>query len=77
MPVVVVDHLLSFIHATVADLDGIAAEDFSKLVIFREVFVYQGDGFMIDIGVDIFAEKRVVPKVLRCLFLHLAVVIGS
>ena len=35
MPVVVVDNLLSVNHATVADLDGIAAEDFSKLVIFR------------------------------------------
>ena len=62
MPVVVVDNLLSVIHATVANLDGIVAEDISKLVIFREVFVYQGDGFMIDISVDIFAEWRVVPK---------------
>ena len=62
MPVAVVDNLLSVIHASVADLDGIAAEDFSKLVIFREVFVYQGDGFMIDISADIFAEWRVVPK---------------
>ena len=76
MAVVVVDNLLSVIHATVADLDGIAAEDFSKFVIFREVFFHQGDGFMIDIGVDIFAKWRVVPMVLRCLFLHLAVVIG-
>ena len=76
MPVVVVDNLLSVIYASVADLDGIVAEDFSRLVIFREVFVYQGDGFMIDIGVDIFAKWRVVPMVLRCLFLHLAVVIG-
>ena len=37
---VVVDNLLSVFHATVTDLDGIAVEDFSDLVIFREVFVY-------------------------------------
>ena len=28
-----------FMHATVADLDGIAIEDFSEFVVFREVFV--------------------------------------
>ena len=37
--VVVVDNLFSVIHATVADLDGIAVEDFSEFVLFREVFV--------------------------------------
>ena len=58
----VVDHLLSVINAAVTDLDGIAVQDFSELVIFREVFVYRGDGFMTDISVDIFAEWRVVPK---------------
>ena len=31
----VVDNLFSVIHATVAYLDGIAVEDFSKLVVFR------------------------------------------
>ena len=36
--VVVVDNLFSVIHATVADLDGIAVEDFSEFVLFREVF---------------------------------------
>ena len=40
MLVVVVDNLLGVIHATVADLDSIAVEDFSELVIFRKVFVY-------------------------------------
>ena len=35
----VVDHLLSVINAAVTDLDGIAVQDFSELVIFREVFV--------------------------------------
>ena len=38
--VVVVDNLFSVIHVTVADLDGIVIEDFSKLVVFKEVFVY-------------------------------------
>ena len=36
----VVDNLLCVTHATVADLDGLEVEDFSELVIFREVFVY-------------------------------------
>ena len=36
----VVDNLFSVIHATVADLDGIAVEDFSVFVLFREVFFY-------------------------------------
>ena len=35
----IVDNLLSVIHVAVADLDGVAIEDFSKLVVFREVFV--------------------------------------
>ena len=38
--VVIVDNLFSVIHATVADLDGIAIKDFSELVVFRKVFVY-------------------------------------
>ena len=38
--VVIVDNLFSVIHATVADLDGIAIKDFSELVFFRKVFVY-------------------------------------
>ena len=36
----VVDNLFSVVHATVADLDGIAVEDFFEFVLFREVFVY-------------------------------------
>ena len=36
----VVDNLFGVIHATVADLDGISVEDFSKFVVFRKVFVY-------------------------------------
>ena len=40
--VVAVDNLFSVIlviHVTVTDLDGIAVEDFSEFVLFREVFV--------------------------------------
>ena len=36
----VVDDVFSVIHATVAYLDGVAVEDFPKLVVFRKVFVY-------------------------------------
>ena len=35
-----VDDLFGVIHATVTNLDSIAIEDFSKFVVFREVFVY-------------------------------------
>jgi len=37
---VIFDDLFSVIHASVADLDGIAIEDFSELVVFRKAFVY-------------------------------------
>ena len=36
----VVDDLFRVFHAAVTDLDGVAIEDFSKLVVFREVIVY-------------------------------------
>ena len=38
--VVVVDDLFRVVHAAVADLDGIAVEDFSKLVVSWDVIVY-------------------------------------
>ena len=62
MLVVVFDNLLSVIYATVTDLDGVAVQDFSELVILREVFVYYGGESVADISVDIFAEWRVVPE---------------
>ena len=58
----VVDNLFSVIHVTVANPDAIVIEDFSELVVFGEVFVYKGEESMSDIGVDVFAEWRVVPK---------------
>ena len=36
----VVDDLFRVVHAAVTDLDGVAIEDFSKLVISREVIIY-------------------------------------
>ena len=54
--------MFSVIHATVADLDGIANEDFSNLVVFWEVFVDKGEESVTDIGVDVFAERRIVPE---------------
>ena len=60
--VVVVDNLFSVIHATVADVDGIAVEDFSKLEVFRKVLVYLGEESVSDISADVFAEWRVVPE---------------
>ena len=36
----IVGNLFSVKCAALADLDGIAIEDFSKLVVFRKVFVY-------------------------------------
>ena len=47
---------------TVADLDGIAVEDFFEFVLFREVFVYEGEESVTDVGVDVFAEWGVVPE---------------
>ena len=38
--VVIVDDLLGVVHAAVTDLDGIAVEDFSKLVVSRDMIVY-------------------------------------
>ena len=36
----IVDNLFGVIHATIADLNGIAIEDFPEFVVFGEVFVY-------------------------------------
>ena len=46
----VVDNLLSAIHAVVTDSDGITITDFSKFMVFREVFVYSGKESVSDLG---------------------------
>ena len=62
---VVVDNLLSVFHATVTDLDGIAVEDFSELVIFREVFVYKGKESVSQLKCILWLEENVsqLPRV--------------
>ena len=87
MLVVVVDNLLSVIHATVTDLDSVAVEDLSELVILREVFIYQGEESVTDIRVDIFTEWRIVPEDVvtlsvfpfssRCWFVMQSVVVSA
>ena len=52
----VVDDLFRVVHAAVTDLDGVAIEDFSKLVVSREVIVYKGKESVSDVGANIFAE---------------------
>ena len=42
----VVDNLFSVIHATVADLDGIAVEDFSELVVSQNTGTLQNSANM-------------------------------
>ena len=58
----VVDDLFRVVHAAVTDLDGVAIEDFSKLVVSREVIVYEGKESVSDVGANIFAEWGVVPE---------------
>ena len=53
--VVVVNGLLSVIHAAVADFDCVMITDSSKFVVFQEVLVYYGKESVSDIGADIFA----------------------
>ena len=59
----IVDNLLSAIHAVVTNLDDIAIEDF-----FREVFFYKHKESVSDIGADLFTECRVVPECIVPLF---------
>ncbi len=56
-----VDDLFGVAHAAVTEFDCIAVEDFPKCVVFREVFVYEGEESVSDVGADIFAEGWVVP----------------
>ena len=59
---VVVDGLLSVIHAVVAGFDRVTIEDSFKFVVFREVLVFYGKESVSDIGADIFAELGFVPE---------------
>ena len=64
----VVDDLFRVVHAAVTDLDGVAIEDFSKLVVSREVIVYKGKESVSDVGANIFAERGVVPEFVVSVF---------
>ena len=54
----VVDDLFRIVHAAVTDLDGVAIEDFSKLVVSREVIVYYGKESVSDVGVNATGTKH-------------------
>ena len=58
----VVDYLFRVVHAAVTDLDGVSVEDFSELVIFRKVLVYQGEEFVSDVDAGVLAKRRVVTE---------------
>ena len=58
----VVDDLFCAVPAAVTDLDGIAIEDFSKLVVSGEVIVYCGKESVSDVGANFFAEWGVVSE---------------
>ena len=58
----VVDYLFRVVHAAVTDLDGVSVEDFSELVIFGKVLVYQGEEFVSDVGAGVLAKRKVVPE---------------
>ena len=58
----VVDYLFRVVHAVVTDLDSVSVRDFSELVIFGKVLVYEGEEFVSDVGVGVFAKRRVVPE---------------
>ena len=58
----VVDDLLSVIHAAVTDFDCVTIKDSFKFVVFREVLVFYGKESVSDIGADIFAELGFVPE---------------
>ena len=58
----VVDNFFPFVHAAVTDLDGVSVEDFSELMIFGKVLVYEGEEFVSDVGTGVLAKRRVVPE---------------
>ena len=68
----VVIYLFRVVHAALTDVDSIAVEDFSKLVVSREVIVYKGKESVSDVGTNIFAEWGLYQSMLfRCLFFRL------
>ena len=58
----IVYYLFRVVHAAVTDLDVVSVEDFSELVIFEKVLVYQGEEFVSDVVIGVLAKRRVVPE---------------
>ena len=58
----VFDYLFRVVHAAATDLDCVSVKDFTELVIFGKVFVYQDEEFVSDVGAGVLAERRVVPE---------------
>lgn len=54
--------MFCIVHAAETDLDGVSVEDFAKLMVFREVFVYQREEFMPDVSAGVLAERWVEPE---------------
>ena len=72
----VVDGLLSVIHAAVAGFDCVTIKDSFKFVVFWEVLVFYGKESVSDIGADIFAELGVIPEYVVLLTVFLFVSYG-
>ncbi|PFX17064.1 hypothetical protein AWC38_SpisGene18638 [Stylophora pistillata] len=60
--VIFVNDLFCIVHAAVTDLDCVSVEDFSKLMVFREVFVYQYKEFMPDVSAGVLAERAATDR---------------
>ena len=60
--VVVVNDLFYIVHAAVTDLYCVSVEDFAKLMVFREVFVYQREEFIPGVSAGVLAERWVQPE---------------
>ena len=62
--VVVVNDLFCIVHAAVTDidLDCVSIEDYAKLMVLREEFVYQCEEFMPNVSAGVPAERWIVPE---------------
>ena len=58
----VVDNLFCIRHAAVADLYGITIENFSKFALVGEVFGYQGEEVVSDVGANMFGKWWIIPE---------------
>ena len=65
----VVDDLLSVIHAAVTDFDCVTIKDSLKFVVFQEMLVYSDKELVSNIGADNFAEWGSYQSMLFCCLL--------